>query len=55
MKENTKDQVLKILRSSGNAFCSGQEIAKKLYVTRACVWKAVRLLQNDGYQIEAVM
>ncbi len=54
MKETTKEQVLKILKASSGAFCSGQEIAEKLYVTRASVWKAIRSLQSEGQQIEAV-
>ncbi len=52
--ETTKEKVLQILKDSVNQYCSGQEIAEKLYVTRASVWKAIRSLQKDGYRIEAV-
>lgn len=54
MAKNTKEQVLELLKESVNQFRSGQEIAEKLFVTRASVWKAIRALQNDGYRIEAV-
>lgn len=50
----TKEQVLELLNNSGTAFLSGQEIADKLFVTRAAVWKAIKALQNQGLEIEAV-
>lgn len=49
-----KDQVLLLLENERGKFLSGQEIAQKLSVTRAGVWKAVKTLQKDGYAIEAV-
>ncbi|MBQ7581999.1 MAG: biotin--[Lachnospiraceae bacterium] len=52
--KRTKDKVFEILQSSPGVYLSGQEIADRLYVTRAAVWKAVRALQSDGMKIEAV-
>lgn len=49
-----KDQVLLLLESHRGEFFSGQEIADRLSVTRASIWKAVKGLQKDGYAIEAV-
>lgn len=49
-----KDQVLLLLESHRGEFFSGQEIAGKLSVTRAGIWKAVKGLQKEGYAIEAV-
>lgn len=49
-----KDQVLLLLEDQREVFLSGQEIAQKLSVTRASVWKAVKALQKEGYAIEAV-
>ncbi len=56
MEENksTKSLVLQLLRESGSTFLSGQEIAGRLFVTRAAVWKAIKALEREGYQIEAV-
>ena len=56
MEENksTKSLVLGLLKNSGSIFMSGQEIAQKLFVTRAAVWKAIKALEKDGYEIEAV-
>lgn len=50
----TKDQVLGLLKSSGNNYLSGQEIADRIYVSRAAVWKAIKSLEKDGFVIDAV-
>lgn len=50
----TKEQVLNLLKENGNIFISGQEMAEKLFVTRASVWKSIKTLQKEGYNIEAV-
>ncbi|MDR1692192.1 MAG: biotin--[acetyl-CoA-carboxylase] ligase [Oscillospiraceae bacterium] len=49
-----KDHLIPLLEQNRDRFLSGQEIAKKLGVTRAAVWKAVRLMERDGYVVEAV-
>ncbi len=49
-----KDQVLLLLEEHRGEFFSGQEVAERLAVTRASVWKAVKALQKEGYAIEAV-
>ena len=51
---STKEQVLALLKESGDAFLSGQEIAGRLQISRSAVWKAVRTLQEEGQGIEAV-
>ena len=48
-----KTELLELLRSSGE-YVSGQEICEKFGVSRTAVWKMVKQLQNDGYQINAV-
>ena len=50
----TKEGVLSILQNNTSNFISGQELAGKLYVTRASVWKAIKSLQAEGYHIDAV-
>lgn len=50
---STRQQVLELLKNT-SGFLSGQEIADKIYVTRAAVWKAIKALEKDGYQIDAV-
>ena len=51
---STKDKVLNILKQNSNAFVSGQEIADTLFLTRACIWKAIKSLRESGYTIESV-
>ena len=51
MKKN--EALLSILRDSGG-FVSGSELAERLGVTRASVWKYINSLKDAGYDIEAV-
>lgn len=49
-----KQQILKILEENRGKDVNGAWIAKKLFVTRSAVWKAIKQLQKEGYNIEAV-
>ena len=49
-----KDEILSLLEENRDGFVSGQEIADRLNVTRAAIWKAIKALEKDGYDIEAV-
>lgn len=48
-----KAAILKMLREA-DGYVSGQEICAKFGVSRTAVWKVVRQLQEEGYQVEAV-
>ena len=50
---NKEDKVLNFLRSNRLDFLSGEEISKKLGVSRAAVWKDIQHLRSLGYEIEA--
>lgn len=50
----TREKVYGLLKKSGSVYISGQQIADQLYLTRAAVWKAIKALQKEGYQIDAV-
>ena len=50
----TKEQVLKVLQEHPDAFVSGAALAEQLQLSRTAVWKALRQLKADGYEIEAV-
>lgn len=50
---SVKTEVLKLLETHRHEDLSGQQIAEKLDVTRAAVWKAVNALKGEGYRIEA--
>ena len=49
-----KDEVLKTLKNNRSCHISGEEISEKIGVSRAAVWKAVKALREEGYNIEAV-
>lgn len=54
MTAGIKQQVLAALENSRGAHISGEELARRLHVSRNSVWKAVRALAEDGYNIQAV-
>jgi BirA family biotin operon repressor/biotin-[acetyl-CoA-carboxylase] ligase len=47
------DEILQLLRKHPSAFLSGQEISRRLKVSRTAVWKRLRRLRTLGYKIEA--
>ena len=49
-----KNIVLGILKSRKGEFVSGESMSRALGVTRAGVWKAVKVLRSDGYVISSV-
>lgn len=51
---SVKENVLKVLENRRDNFISGEDLAKNLGVSRNAVWKAVKSLQNEGYDINAV-
>src|SRR5882762_3641490 len=50
MKE---EKVLNFLRVVKNDYASGEEISKKLGVSRTAVWKEIETLRELGYRIDA--
>ena len=51
---NLKEYVLQRLRRESGAYISGQELAESTGKSRAAVWKAIKSLQKEGYDISAV-
>lgn len=49
-----KEQILLMLEENKGEAISGEEMAERCKCTRAGVWKAIKALQNEGYEIEAV-
>lgn len=49
-----KENVAEFLESRPDSYFSGEEIAEKLGVSRAAVWKAVNALRRSGCAVEAV-
>lgn len=49
-----KDKILEIFEADRGTFHSGEELASVLGVSRNAVWKAVKQLEADGYNFDAV-
>ena len=41
-------------QNNDNQYFSGEEIARQLQVSRSAVWKAIKSLQKEGYNIDAI-
>ena len=51
---STRNEMLKLLEQHRGEYVSGAEIASLLGVSGTAIWKAVRMLRRDGYEIKAV-
>ena len=51
---STKDTVLALFEKNKGFFISGERIAEEHNISRTAVWKAVKKLQSEGYEIRAV-
>lgn len=49
-----KRDVLEALKKNKNSFISGEELSRRIGVTRAAVWKHVQQLKEEGYEIESI-
>jgi BirA family biotin operon repressor/biotin-[acetyl-CoA-carboxylase] ligase len=47
------DEILQLLREHSSAFVSGEELSRRLNVSRTAVWKRMTHLRSLGYEIEA--
>lgn len=54
MISNIKENIISILESNKGLFISGEKIANDLNVSRTAIWKAIKSLKNDGYNIHSV-
>lgn len=49
-----RKRILEFLRQNNQGPVSGEEISRKLEVSRTAVWKHIQTLKNEGYAIESV-
>lgn len=52
--ESTRSRLIAILSENTEQYISGQEISESLNISRNSVWKHMKALENDGYEIEGV-
>jgi len=46
-------KILSLLRASSDQYTSGQEISTILHVSRAAVWKQIKVLRELGFEVES--
>lgn len=49
-----RNKIIEIILNKGNEFISGEELSKLLGISRAAVWKHIKILKEEGYNIESV-
>lgn len=49
-----KEEIIRLLKKSENEFISGEDISSALGISRAAVWKYMKAIKEDGYNIESV-
>lgn len=50
----SETSLLALLEEAGGAFVSGEDISRRMGVSRTAIWKQIRKLEAEGYRIEAV-
>lgn len=50
----TKEKIISILEEHKGSYLSGEDIGKKLNISRAAVSKAIKELKNNGYTIDSI-
>ena len=49
-----KEEIINLLKENKDNFISGEKISEKLGISRAAVWKHIKSIKEDGYEIESV-
>jgi BirA family biotin operon repressor/biotin-[acetyl-CoA-carboxylase] ligase len=49
-----KQKILEMLMDSVGAYVSGEQMSGKLGISRAAVWKHIKALERQGYEIESI-
>lgn len=49
-----KNKIIEIILNTGDEFISGEELSKQLGISRAGIWKHIKTLKEEGYNIESV-
>ena len=49
----TRQKILALMIEKGDGFVSGEEISRRIGLSRTAVWKHIEELRREGYQIEA--
>ncbi len=50
----TRNQLIELLKRNNQSFISGQELSENLGISRTAVWKHMKELEKEGYQVQAI-
>lgn len=50
--ESTRSKLIKLLAENKDQYISGQKMSDQLNISRSAIWKHMKELEKDGYQIE---
>ncbi|GEN31792.1 BirA family biotin operon repressor/biotin-[acetyl-CoA-carboxylase] ligase [Cerasibacillus quisquiliarum] len=51
--QSTRNKLIAILANNQDKYISGQYLSEKLDISRSAIWKHMKELEKDGYEIEA--
>lgn len=51
---NLRNEILALLKKYANQYVSGEEISRRLGVSRTAIWKHIQTLREEGYHIDSV-
>lgn len=54
MERKLKKKIVDALLDSGEAYLSGEQLSQLLGVSRTAIWKHIKQLKEEGYEIESV-
>lgn len=49
-----RSKIIEVILNSGEDFVSGEELSKRLGISRTAIWKHINTLKEEGYDIESV-
>ncbi len=52
-KGGAEEEILSLLRTSGEKYLSGEALSKKFKVSRTAIWKHIHSLMDQGYEFES--
>ncbi|MCK4648156.1 HTH domain-containing protein, partial [bacterium] len=48
-----REETLNILRDRKEGYVSGEELSRKLGISRTAIWKHIQTLKEEGYKINS--
>ena len=49
-----RNKIIKVILNNKDNFISGEDLSNKLGISRTAVWKHIKKLKEEGYNIESV-